>query len=192
MSFGSASHLLGAVLLAAAAIAAWAMVAALKPAARLNLRFAAMLFAAIAVAAPFGRVGDVAMLIVLPPASAALALASLARFARGVPPLPASLALAAALVCGLAAALLGAPMPAAVPVAVAACLVAGAALQDFAWIAALSGLALLACLFAFLREGTGSGALLFAAVTLLGLARSTFAVEQTRDAGRGVTIGAIR
>ncbi len=186
------SILLPAAVLFAVSVLSFFLARGFKPSVRLNLRFAAMLLAALAVAAPLPRVGDVAALMVLPLASAALSLAALARFARRAPPLAASLALAGSLACGIGAALTGAPMLAAFPAVLAALLIAGAALQDFAWVAALCGVALLAGISAFLREGAGAGLLLFAAAALLGLSRSVFAVEQSRDTRLGSLIGSRR
>jgi len=183
------SVLLAAAILFGVCALSWFLARGFKPSVRLNLRFAAMLLASLAVAAPVAQVGDVAALAVLPLACAALTLAALARFARRAPPLAASLALAVSLACGLGAALTGAPMLAAFPAAFAALLIAGAALQDFAWIAALSGVALLAGVSAFVREGSGTGLLLFAAAALLGLSRSAFAVEQSREARLGGLVG---
>lgn len=181
-----------AAVLFAVCIASWLLARSFKPAVRLNLRFASMLLASLAVAAPIAQVGDVAALTVLPLACTALTLAALARFARRAPPLAASLALAGSLACGLGAALTGSPLLAAFPAALAALLIAGAALQDFAWVAALSGVALLAGVSAFVREGAGAGLLLFAAASLLGLSRSAFAVEQPRQARPGGFVGSRR
>jgi hypothetical protein len=196
MAFDSLFVILCASALLAVCIASWILAAPLRPGARANLRFAAMLLAAIAVAAPLPRIGIVAALLVLPPASAALALASLARFSRKVPAAPASILLAASLAGGLGAVLSGTPMLAAAPAALAAIVITIVALQDLVFLAALSGLALLAALFAFLHQGAGPGMLLFAAVALLGLvrssARSAFAVEQFSDARLGKIIGGMR
>jgi hypothetical protein len=181
----SDSILLAASILFAVCVASWLLARGFKPAVRLNLRFAAMLLASLAVAAPVAQVGDVAALVVLPLAGTALTLAALARFARRAPPLTASLALAASLACGLGAVLTGAPLLAAFPAVLATLLIAGAALQDFAWVAALSGVTLLAGISAFVRDGAGTGLLLFAAASLLGLSRSALPVEQTREARLG-------
>jgi hypothetical protein len=192
MIFDSLALLFSVASLLAVAVATWSLAAAFRPSVRLNLRFAAALFAAAAVASPFGRIGAFAMLVALPPAVTALALAALARFAERAPPLAAAVALTVALASALGAALVGAPMLAAVPAAIAACVIGGAALQDFAWVAALSALALLACVFAFVQEGAGSGALLFAAAALLGFSRSALSIEQPRDAWLVAAIGVSR
>ncbi len=192
MALDSLPTIAGAALLLGASIAAWVLAGAFKLSARLNFRFAAILFASGAVAAPFPGVGDIAVLVVLAPASTALALGSLARFATRAPPLAASLGLAMALAAGLGAALTASPMLAAIPAALAACLIAGAALQDFAWVAAGAGLSLLALVFALLAEGAGPGVLLFAAAALLALSRSALAVEKHRKRdGRGL-VSAVR
>lgn len=183
--------LLSATALLTASIWTWFLAAPFRPAARVNLRFAAMLLAAVAIAAPLARVGDVAALVVLPPAGAALALASLALFTRR-PPAAAGIAPAAALAAGLCAVVSASPMLTAIPVALAAFVISLVALQDLAWIAALSGVLLLASVFAFLREGSGPGLLLFSAAALLGLVRSAFAVQQPRHARLGDAIGRTR
>jgi hypothetical protein len=184
--------LLCAVLLLATSIASFILTARLKAAARINLRFAAMLLAACAVSAPVSGIVDIVVLVVLPLASMALALASLGRFARRAPAAAASASLAGALAAGLGAAIFASPVLAALPVALASFVVVAAALQDLAWIAALSGVALLACDFAFLREGAAPGMLLFAGVAQLGLSRSAFAVEQQSDGRIGGPVGRSR
>jgi hypothetical protein len=189
MVFDSPLLLLCAALLLAASIASWIIAARLKASARINLRFAAMLLAACAVAAPVSGIVDIVVLVALPPAGVALALASLARFVRRAPIAAASTALAGSLAAGLGAVILASPVLAAVPVALAAFVIAAAALQDLAWIAALSGVALLASVFAFLRQGAGPGMMLFAAVALLGLSRSAFAIEQQSDGRIGGPVG---
>lgn len=183
--------LLSAALLLAIAVAAWLLVAPLRPGARVNLRFAAMLLAAIAIAAPLPRIGDAVVLVALPPAAAALSLAALAMFTSHMPA-AAGIAPALALLAGLGAIIAAAPMLAAIPVALAAFVIIAVALQDLAWIGALSGVLLLASLFAFLAGGAGAPLLLFAAAALLGLIRSAFAVQQPRPARFGDAISRTR
>jgi hypothetical protein len=137
-----------AAVLFAACIAGWQLAAPLKAPARLPLRFAAVLLSALAVAAGL-RMGDVAALLLLPLAAAALMLVALARFAR-----PAGL-----------------------------CIIA-AALQTLVFAATLSGIALLAMGLCFLEVGVGAGVLLFAAASLIGLARPQL-LRSTSSAWRG-------
>ena len=92
--------LICAFALFAACIGGWRLAAPLKAPARLPLRFAAVLLAALAAAAAL-RMGDVAALLLLPLAATVLALGALARFARPAGALLASLALITALACGL-------------------------------------------------------------------------------------------
>src|SRR3569833_1608077 len=80
MAFDSL-QLVAAVALFAACVGAWILSAPLKAAARLHLRFAAMLLSALAVGTVL-MLGDVAALLLLPLSAPALALAALARFAR--------------------------------------------------------------------------------------------------------------
>jgi len=191
MNVDSPFLLLSAALLLAIAIAVWPLAAPLRPGARVNLRFAAMLLAAIAIAAPLPRIGDVAVLVALPPAAAALALAALASFTRHAPAF-AGIAPVLSVIAGLGAVILAAPMLAAIAVALAAFVIIVVALQDLAWIGALSGALLLAALFAFLARGADVALLLFAAAALLGLLRSAFAVQQPRPSRFEGAIGRMR
>ena len=101
--FPDSLTLAASLALFAACIGAWWLSASLRAAARLQLRFAAVLMAALAVATAV-RLGDTAALLLLPLAGAALALAAIARFARPASPLAATLALVAALASGRLAA----------------------------------------------------------------------------------------
>src|SRR4051812_39091142 len=172
-------QLLCAGLLFAASIGAWLLSAPYRAAARLYLRFAAMLFAALAVSAPLGLLADVALFL-LPFAACALMIAGFARFAFVLPVFAASLALIAGLFCGLAAMLWGAVMLAVLPVILASLAIIGAALQGFAIIAVLAGVALLASSLVLLQQDTASALLLLAAAALIGLSapeKSALAVQ---------------
>jgi hypothetical protein len=162
--------LTSAAVLFAACIAGWWLAAHLKAAARLPLRFAAVLLSALAVAAAL-RMGDVAALLLLPLACAALALSALARFARRIGPLAATLALVIALACGLGALVSGYAMPALMLVMLSGLCIIAAALQALAVAAIASGMALLAMGLCFLEAGVGAGVLLFAGASVIGLSR---------------------
>ena len=162
-------ELLCAGLLFAASIGGWVLSAPTRAAARLYLRFTAMLFAALALSAPLGLLADITLFL-LPLASAALMIAAFARFAAALPVFAASLALIAGLFCGLAAMLWGAVMLAVLPVILASLAIIGAALQGFAIIALLAGVALLASGLVLLQQSAASAMLLFAAAALIGLA----------------------
>jgi len=172
-------ELLCAGLLFAASIGAWILSAPTRAAARLYLRFAAMLFAALALSAPLSLLADVALFL-LPLASAAMMIAAFARFAVALPVFAASLALLAGLFCGLAAMLWGPVMLAVLPVILASLAIIGAALQGFAIIAVLAGAALLASGLVLLQPSTASALLLLAAAALIGLSareKSALAVQ---------------
>lgn len=175
------------VALFGAGIGAWVLAAPLKAVARLYLRFAAMLFAALAVAAPLG-LGDVAALLLLPLASASLALSALARFARPLPQLPATLALVAALMGGIGAMLLGFWLLALLPVAVAGLVIIAAALHGVTPIPAIAGAALLASGLGYVQQGAGAGVLLLCAAALIGLARGNQLLRSTSKALRGAAL----
>jgi hypothetical protein len=170
-----------------AGVGAWVLAAPLKAVARLYLRFAAMLFAALAVAAPLG-LGDVAALLLLPLASASLALSALARFARPLPQFPATLALVAALMGGIGAMLLGFWLLALLPVAVAGLVIIAAALHGVAPIPAIAGAALLASGLGYVQQGAGAGVLLLCAAALIGLARGNQLLRSTSKALRGAAL----
>jgi hypothetical protein len=175
------------VALFGAAVGSWLLVAPLKPVARLYLRFAAMLLAALATAAPLG-LGDVAALLLLPLASASLALSALARFARPLPQLAATLALVTALMGGIGAMLLGFWLLALLPVAVAGLVIIAAALHGVAPIPAIAGAALLASGLGTVQQGAGAGVLLLCAASLVGLARGNQLLRSTSRALRGAAL----
>jgi hypothetical protein len=105
---------LSALLLFCAAVAAWRLSAASRAFARIPIRFAAILFAALAAACALGWFGfpalaPVVALIALSLGGTALALGLFAALARPVPPMAAALGLMLALFAGLAAALAAVP-----------------------------------------------------------------------------------
>jgi len=106
---------LSALLLFCAAVAAWWLSAASRASTRFPIRFAAILFAALAVACALGGFGfpalaPVVALLALSLGGTALALGLFAALGSGpVPPMAAALGLMLALFAGLAAALAAVP-----------------------------------------------------------------------------------
>jgi hypothetical protein len=105
---------LSALLLFCASIVAWWLSAACRASVRIPIRFAAILFAALAAACALGWFGFPALarvvaLIALSLGGTALALGLFAALARPVPPMAAALGLMLALFAGLAAALAAIP-----------------------------------------------------------------------------------
>jgi len=185
MAFDS-PDIFAALALFAACVGAWRLSAPMRVGARLYLRFAAMLFAALGAAAPLG-LGDVAALFLLPLGAALLMVSALAQFARPLPVFAASLALVLALAGGLAALLSGFAMLALVPVIVASLAVIAASLNGVAALPMLAGASLLAAGLAFLEQGARAGLFLFCAAALVGLARpgqarSALAIQHQRHA----------
>ena len=178
--------LAASVALFAACVGAWWLSAHLRAAARLQLRFAAVLLAALAAAAPL-HLGDTAALLLLPLSGTALALAAIARFARPASPLAATLVLVTALACGLGAMLSGYAMAALMALMLAGLAVIAAAFNRMAIIAILSGIALLASGLCALQVGVGAGTLLFCAAALLGLARPQL-LRSSNNALRGAAL----
>jgi len=181
MAFDS-FKLLCACALFAASVGSWWMAGALPARARLYLRFAAMLLAAVAASVPLG-LSDETALFLLPLASTSLMIAALARFAAPLPVFAASVALVASLVGGMSAMLWTLPMVALIPVILAGMAIIAAALNGAAGIGCLAGMALLGAGLALLGQGAGNGFLLFAAAALVGLAKpvakkSALAVQQ--------------
>jgi len=158
----------------AASIGAWALSAPLPAGARLYLRFAAMLFAALAVSFPLGLAGAV-LLFLLPLAAAALMIASLARLSAPLPGFAASLALVLGLGLGLAALLSDAVFLALLPTTLAGLVIIAASLNRGDILAALAGAALLIGALASWNETAQDGVFLFCAAALLGLARPSLA-----------------
>lgn len=188
--------IVSALALFAACIAAWRRAAALPAPARLPLRFAGMLLAALAAAAA-AHLGDVAALLLLPLAGTALALASLARFARPLYSAAASTALVAALAGGLFATLSGHWLWALLPLAAASLTIIAAAFNGTALMPGLAGAVLLTAGLGLPVDGVGAGTLLLCAAAALGAvagvpARSALGVEQQRLAGGGGGIGGVR
>lgn len=177
--------LLASAALAAASLLAWWRSQPLKASARLYLRFAAVLLAALALAVPL-KLAEVAAIFVLPLAGVALALSAVARFARGLRSAGATLALVGALAAGLAGMLSGLWILALMPLALSALVIVAAALNAMALIAALSGVALLAGGLATL-QGAQAGALLFLAAGLIGLSRPQL-LRSTSNAWRGTAV----
>jgi hypothetical protein len=157
---------------------AWALAAPLSLRARLYLRFAAVLFAALALAVPL-MLADAAALLLLPLASAALMISALARFAKPLPVLPASLVMVAGLAGGLGALVSGLVMPALLPVMLAGVAVIAVAINGIAAMPVLAGAGLVAAGLAFLEQGAHAGALLFSAAALVGLARPSWGQIKT-------------
>jgi hypothetical protein len=181
-----------ALALFAACAGAWLLAAPLRAPARLYLRFAAMLFAALSVAAVL-ELADSAALFLLPLAGASLMVSAFAQWARPLPVFAASLALVLALAGGLAALLSGVAVLALAPLMIAGLAVMAAALNGAAVFAVLAGVSLLVAGLAFLEQGSRAGVLLLCAAALIGLAqrRSALMVEQRRPARRGAAIGGL-
>jgi hypothetical protein len=169
MAFDSLD-ILAALALFTACIGAWLLAAPLRAVARLYLRFAAMLFAALGAAAPLG-LADIAVLFLLPLGAASLTVSALAQFARPLPAFAASLVLVAALAGGLAALLSGMALFALVPALLAGLIVVAAALNSVAAIPVLAGASLLASGLVLLEQGARAGLFLFCAAALVGLAK---------------------
>ena len=195
--------LLCAVLLGIASLAVWFLALGARPPARVHLRFASMLFAALAAAAWIAPpVADEVALIVAAIALPVLAFGAYAGFEKPLAPMPATLLLGIVCLGGLAAAATGIISFALVPasLSVAAILLISARQFDVARVSSvqgmLSALALLAAASSFALEGTGSAHLLFSAAGLLGLTlalsrASNIVVEQqsSRDLRHSATIG---
>lgn len=162
--------LLSALLLFAACVSSWWMTGSLPVRARLYLRFAAVLLAAVAAAVPLGM-SDETALFLLPLAGACLMIAALARFASHLPVLVATLVLVASLIGGIGAMLWNLPMLTLILVMIAGLAIIAVSLQGAAILAGLAGVALLASSLTLLEQGAGNGFLLFAAAALIGLAR---------------------
>ena len=173
MAFDSLG-LLCACALFAASIGAWALSAPLRAGARLYLRFAAMLFASLAVSFPLG-LSAIVSLFLLPLAAGSLMIAALARFAAPLPVFAVCLALISSLGFGLAALLSGTVLLALLPAAAAGLVIIAASLNRAEIIAALAGAALLLSALASWDESLQGGTLLFCAAALLGLARPSLA-----------------
>jgi hypothetical protein len=178
-----------ALLLVAAAIVVWFVAPGARPAARVQIRFAGVLFAAAGVAALTApATAPSVLLLVLPIALAVLALAGAAGFGRPLPPALAAIILAVICLAGLGAAITGLVVFALAPAALAAVAlgVVFARRFDSARTASMQGLLAALCFLAaassFALEGAGAPLLLFSSAGLLGatlaLSRSGRAVDE--------------
>ncbi|HVW73472.1 MAG TPA: hypothetical protein VHC39_07520 [Rhizomicrobium sp.] len=183
MAFDSSLDICAAGALFAAAIGAWGLAAPLPARARIYLRFATVLFSALAVSVALGM-ADIAALLLLPLASSALLVAALARFAKPLPIFPASLVLVLGLAGGLGALVSGHAMLALVPVIFASLGIIAAALNGVALMPVLAGGSLLASGLAFVEQGTRAGLLLLCAAALIGLAKAQL-LRSSSSAMRG-------
>jgi hypothetical protein len=170
MASDSSLDIFAAGALFVAAIGAWLLVGPLGLRARLYLRFAAILFSALGLSVPLA-IADIAALLLLPLASAALLISALAHFGKALPVLPASMALVIGLAAGLGALISGYAMLAVVPVMIAGIVLIITALNKIALMPALAGGSLLASGLAFLEQGARAGLLFFCAAALVGLAK---------------------
>jgi len=187
-----------ALLLFASCLAAWLVASGARPAARVHLRFAAVLFAALAVAVLAITPAAAAIaLLVLPIGSGVLVLAARAAMAR---PLEAALAaalLAAVSLAGLGAAVTGWTALALAPTALCAGAVGVLAAKSADRLGAVQGIAAALCLLgaasAFALEGADAALTLFCAAGLLGvtlaLSRSGPAVEERTGRDLRTAIG---
>ena len=183
MAFDSSLDIFAAGALFTACIGVWFLAApvALRP--RLYLRFAGVLFSALAASVPL-NMADAAALLLLPLASASLMISALARFARPLPVFPASLAMVAGLAGGLGALVSGTVTPALVPVMFAGLAVIAAALNGIAVMPVLAGAGLIASGLAFMEQGARAGLLLFCAAAVMGLAKPQL-LRSSNSAMRG-------
>ena len=191
------------LLLLAATITVWFVAQAARAPSRVQLRFAGVLFAAIAAAIlAIPGIAAAVTLMVLPIGLGALALAVSFSYARALPPALGALALALASLCGLGAAATGLAAISLAPAALATLAIAALFVGQFdAHRAAsvqgmLSALALLGAISTFALEGVGVAFCLFLAAAMLGvtlaLSRSDVRVEEVdevRDLRGPHTIG---
>ena len=191
-----------AFLLLAATLAAWFVAGGARPAARVQLRFAAMLFAAVPLAvAAVPQAAPAVTLLVLPVGLGIFALAVVAGFSKALTPGLAAILLAAACLAGLAAAITGLAAVSLAPSALAIAVLVVLFVRQFdaARTASVQGLLSAVCFLGaasvFAAEGAGAALLLFAAAGVLGvtlaLARSDVAVEE-RPVGDLRAFAAIR
>jgi hypothetical protein len=183
MAVDSSLDIFAAGALFTAAIASWALAAALPFRARIYLRFAAVLFSALALSVPLAM-ADVTALLLLPLASVALMISALARFAKPLPVFPASLALVLGLAGGLGALISGNALPALIPVMFAGLAVIAASLNGIAIMPVLAGAGLVAAGLAFTEQGVRAGLLLFCAAALVGLCKPQL-LRSSNSAVRG-------
>jgi hypothetical protein len=178
-----------ALLLVIATLAAWFVAGGARPAARVQLRFAAILFAALPLAAAAAPPAAPAVtLLVLPIGLGIFALAVTAGFSKALAPGLAAILLAALCLGGLAAAITGLAALSLAPsaLAIAALIVLFLRQFDAARTASVQGMLAALCFLGaasvFAAEGAGAALLLFAAAGVLGvtlaLARSDVAIEE--------------
>lgn len=180
--------LLAAALLLAATLAAWSVAAGARPSARIQLRFAGVLFTALPIAAALmpAAAPGVALLI-LPLGASVLALAATAGFSRAAPAGVAAVLLALICLAGLGAAITGLALFSLAPAAVALLVLAAIFLRQFDAARAasvqgmLSALCLLGALSSFAIDGAGVGLLLFCAAGVLGLALALSRSDVVRE-----------
>ena len=170
---------LSALLLFGASVSAWWLTGEARAAAKGNIRFAGMLFAALAVARVLGLV--LPQLSALAPSVAMIAaslggtlilISLFAMLARPLPPGVSAAALALALGVGLAASRSGAPAYAVGCELAGAVLVLGAGLNAFAGLPLLAALSLVCGGFALMDGAVSVAELLFAG-SLIGAASQT-------------------
>ena len=178
---------LAAFLLFAACVMAWLLAAEARLPSRVNIRFAAMLLAALAAArlpglalSEWSVLGPAVALIVVPLASTLLALGLFAFLVRPVPVGAAASGLGLSLAAGLAAALSGVPAYAALCpigggflIAAAVFRDAGAARASWSSLAGLLAALSLLCGGFALMDGAIDLAEMFLAATLIGAASQT-------------------
>lgn len=186
MALDSPLDLFAAGALFIATISAWALAAPLPSRARIYLRFAAVLFAGLALSVALDM-ADTAALLLLPLASVALMISALARFAKPLPVFPASLALVLGLAGGIGAMVSGSAMAALIPMMISGLAVIAASLNGIAVMPVLAGTGLVAASLAFTEQGARAGLLLFCAAALIGLATPQLLRSRSsavRDAAR--------
>ena len=180
------------LLLFAACVSAWALAGRGRAASRVNIRFAAMLFASLPAARllglvlpQFSAIAPAVALIAASLGATALALGLFAFLARPLPAGAAALALGLSLGAGLTAALSGAPAYALVcQILGAALILAAAVFKNFeaaraSWaVGLLAALALLCGGFA-LMDGAIDLAEMFLAAALIGAARASQPLVET-------------
>jgi len=190
-----------AVVLAFGAAAAWMTAKGARPASRLYLRFACVLYAALAASALAGVAPEAVAEIATTLAIALLMLAAYASFRRAVRPLPAASVLAVACAGGIWSAASGAMAPAVVVQAVCLAVMIALAKRGL-WRRpsvhlALAAAALLAASCSLLVENGFVALLLFSAAGLLGTTLSLVRVseiplEERRDADGAAAIRRLR
>lgn len=169
---------MAAMLLFTACAGGWVLAGRQRAGARLYARLAAMLLSALAVCALLTQIGGswtllamAAGLFLLPLVAAAWVIAMLARFARPLPVVVASLLLVTGLGLGLAATLTGQAVLVVAPLMLAGLASAAAGLDRMAPLAVLGALALTLAGLAFPLQGAGAGVLLLLGAAILGLTR---------------------